>query len=55
VDDFIPATILDPFCGTATTLLQAREMGYSAIGCELNPDYVKLAEARLADKGGLFA
>lgn len=30
-------TVLDPFCGTGTTLVAAREMGRNSIGIEVNP------------------
>jgi site-specific DNA-methyltransferase (adenine-specific) len=41
-------TILDPFAGSGTTLAVAARMGRSGIGCELNPEYAKIAEARIA-------
>ncbi len=40
-------TVLDPFAGSGTTLAVAAELGRQAIGCELNPDYVRLAGERL--------
>lgn len=40
-------TILDPFGGSGTTAEVAAKLGRNAILCELNPDYVKLAEKRL--------
>src|SRR5437868_5152550 len=30
-------TVLDPFCGTGTTLVTARLAGYNALGIEVNP------------------
>jgi DNA modification methylase len=30
-------TLLDPFCGTGTTLIEAKRLGLSAIGVEANP------------------
>lgn len=41
-------TVLDPFAGSGTTLAVAAELGRSAIGCELNPEYIALAEQRIA-------
>jgi site-specific DNA-methyltransferase (adenine-specific) len=40
-------TVLDPFFGAGTTGLVAVQHGRNWIGCELNPDYVEIAEARL--------
>ena len=40
-------TVLDPFAGSGTTLAVAAELGRSGIGCELNPEYIKLAEERI--------
>ena len=42
-------TVLDPFAGSGTTLAVAAELGRNAIGCELNPDYIELAERRILD------
>lgn len=40
-------TVLDPFAGSGTTLAVALENNRRAVGIELNPEYVKLAFARL--------
>lgn len=40
-------TVLDPFLGAGTTALVAEREGRQWIGCELNPDYVAIAERRL--------
>jgi len=53
--DPIPATVLDPFAGSGTTLLVALRYGRSAIGIELNPDYVRMAEKRIRGEFSLFA
>lgn len=45
--DTIPATVLDPFSGSATTAQVALNLGRSAIGIELNPEYQDIAIRRL--------
>ena len=40
--------ILDPFIGSGTTALACKEMNRNFIGIEINPDYCKIAEERLA-------
>lgn len=39
--------VLDPFMGSGTTLLAAMKHGCSAIGIEINPEYVNMAMQRL--------
>ena len=39
--------VLDPFIGSGTTALVAKQLGRQFIGIELNPEYVKLAKNRL--------
>lgn len=51
----VPATVLDPFVGSGTTLLVARKLGRDSIGIELNPDYAAMAEARVGSYAPLFA
>jgi DNA modification methylase len=41
-------TVLDPFAGSGTTGAVAQLLGRRFIGIELNPEYVKLAERRIA-------
>ena len=36
--------------GSGTTAVVARRLGRNYLGCELNPDYVKMAEKRLAQQ-----
>ena len=40
-------TVLDPFTGSGTTLIACKNLGRNYIGIELEPEYVKIAEARL--------
>lgn len=40
--------VLDPFMGAGTTALVAASLHRDFLGCELNPDYIKLAEDRIA-------
>lgn len=42
-----PGTVLDPFLGSGTTALVAREHGRRCVGIELNPDYAEMAARRL--------
>lgn len=46
--------VLDPFLGSGTTSLAARENGRDSIGIELNPDYVSLIRDKLSMKDDLF-
>ena len=43
----VPATVLDPFAGSGTTLAVARRLGRRGIGIELSADYVELARDRI--------
>ena len=40
-------TVLDPFTGSGSTLVAAKQCGYKYIGCELDKEYIKIARARL--------
>jgi site-specific DNA-methyltransferase (adenine-specific) len=44
--------VLDPFAGTATTLLAARESGRRSVGFEINRRTHDVARARLAKETG---
>jgi DNA modification methylase len=45
----IPVTVCDPFAGSGTVGVVARQMGYNFVGCELNQEYVAMAERRIAE------
>ena len=47
---FCGDTVLDPFCGTATTMVAALKYGRNSIGVELDTDYCKLATSRLMNE-----
>ncbi len=48
---FIGDTILDPFCGSGTTMVEARLNERGGIGIEREPKYCELAERRVANEG----
>ncbi|MBL4591419.1 MAG: site-specific DNA-methyltransferase [Phycisphaerales bacterium] len=41
-------TVLDPCCGSGTTLVAAKDLGRTPIGCDQNKDAIKIARTRLA-------
>lgn len=50
-----PGITLDPFMGAGTTAVVAKKLGRNYIGIELNPEYIKIAEKRIANtEGTLF-
>ncbi len=44
---FVGDTVVDPFCGTGSTILAAVELGRNSIAVEIDPDYVAMAKDRL--------
>lgn len=42
-------TVLDPCCGSGTTLLAAAQLGRSAIGFDRSPEAIAITQSRLAD------
>jgi DNA modification methylase len=52
IQSFLPDgshIVLDPFCGSGSTLVAAQRLGKQGIGCELSAEYVKLTRQRTAD------
>jgi modification methylase len=44
-------TVLDPFCGTGTTMLAAMKCGRNSIGVEIDEEYCRMALLRLRTEG----
>ncbi len=47
---FTGDTVLDPFSGTATTMLAALKSGRNSVGVEIDPEYCRLALGRLENE-----
>jgi DNA modification methylase len=44
---FVGDTVVDPFCGSGTTMIAALKTGRNSIGIDIDPEYCKMAEDRL--------
>lgn len=42
-----PGSVLDPFCGSGTTLVAAKLIGRKSVGIEIDEDYCAIAKQRL--------
>lgn len=49
VMDIRKGIVIDPYCGSGTTLVAAKILGHSFIGIEISEEYIKYAEKRLKD------
>ncbi|MGD0093820.1 MAG: site-specific DNA-methyltransferase [Planctomycetota bacterium] len=53
---FTGDTVLDPFCGSGTTMVAALRTGRNSIGVEIEPDYCRMAARYLkAENADLFS
>jgi SAM-dependent methyltransferase len=54
-DETVPAIVLDPFCGSGTTVRVANRLRRRAIGLDLSAEYFKLARTRTSNVQTEFA
>ena len=47
--DTVPATVLDPFAGSGTTLAVAQSLGRESVGTDLNREYLDIASKRIGN------
>ncbi len=53
---FVGDTVLDPFCGTGTTMIAAMLTDRNSIGVEIDPEYCRMIARYLkAENSGLFS
>ncbi len=49
-------TVVDPFCGSGTTMLAALKAGRNSVGIEIDPEYCRMTEERLReDNSNMFS
>ena len=48
--EVVPCTVFDPFTGSGTTAIVSLKHNRNFIGTELNPEYIKIAEARIKEE-----
>ncbi len=49
---FVSDTVLDPFCGTGTTMVASLRYGRNSIGIDIDPEYCRMAAQYLKKEGG---
>jgi site-specific DNA-methyltransferase (adenine-specific) len=49
---FVGDTVLDPFCGTATTMVAALKTRRNSLGVEPDTEYCRMAASRLMNENG---
>jgi site-specific DNA-methyltransferase (adenine-specific) len=58
IDTLVPKSIenviLDPFAGSGTTLIAAKELGFKYIGIEIESNYIPIIKKRLNNNPSLF-
>jgi site-specific DNA-methyltransferase (adenine-specific) len=47
---FVGDTVVDPFCGTGTTMLAAMKADRNSVGVEIDPAYCEMAMRRLGQE-----
>ncbi|MFZ1947935.1 MAG: site-specific DNA-methyltransferase [bacterium] len=53
---FVGDTVLDPFCGSGTTMVAALRAGRNSVGVEIEPEYCRMAARYLkAESSDMFA
>jgi site-specific DNA-methyltransferase (adenine-specific) len=45
---FVNDTVLDPFCGSGTTIKIARDLNRNSIGYEINPDFIPIIKEKIS-------
>jgi modification methylase len=49
LDESKDKLILDPYMGSGTTAIAAKLLGHNYIGIDISPEYISLAEKRIAN------
>lgn len=52
---FVGDTVLDPFCGTGTTMLAALKAERNSVGIEIDSQYCRMTMARLSKENSIFS